>query len=426
MEENVSKYTNAIGSGKQAITQGQKRKGGRGMREGWEYKKLGDVCQVVTGSTPKTIISEYWDGNYPWVTPAELKGDVYISDTARHITEEAIAHTNLTLLPIGTVLLSSRAPIGKVAITTIEMYCNQGFKNLICSDAINNKYLYLWLSGKTEYLNSLGRGATFKEISKTIVENVIIPLPPLSIQKSIVTELDKINELIRLKKEQLKDYDNLAQSIFYEMFGDPVVNEKGWEVKKLGELSDLICNGNTPKGGSEVYVDTGFLFLRSQNVWKNRIELDDVAFIDEATHKSLKKSSLKHNDLLITKTGRINTENSSLGRTALFEGEDNSANINGHVYLVRLKDGMVHKFVLYILISNSYRELIRKTCVGGIDKRQLNKDHIEDFPIIFPPIELQKKYVERIELIEKQKEQVRSTIQDLDTLLASRMQYWFD
>ena len=110
------------------------------MREGWEYKKLGDVCQVVTGSTPKTNISEYWDGNYPWVTPAELKGDVYISDTARHITEEAIAHTNLTLLPIGTVLLSSRAPIGKVAITTIEMYCNQGFKNLICSDAINNKY----------------------------------------------------------------------------------------------------------------------------------------------------------------------------------------------------------------------------------------------------------------------------------------------
>ena len=209
------------------------------MREGWEYKKLGDVCQVVTGSTPKTNISEYWDGNYPWVTPAELKGDVYISDTARHITEEAIAHTNLTLLPIGTVLLSSRAPIGKVAITTIEMYCNQGFKNLICSDAINNKYLYLWLSGKTEYLNSLGRGATFKEISRTIVENVIIPLPPLSIQKSIVTELDKINELIRRKREQLKDYDNLAQSIFYEMFGDPVVNEKGWIVMTIGVVCSL-------------------------------------------------------------------------------------------------------------------------------------------------------------------------------------------
>jgi len=132
-----------------------------------------------------------------------------------------------------------------------------------------------------------------------------------------------------------------------------------------------------------------------------------------------------HNDLLITKTGRFNTENSSLGRTALFEGEDGSANINGHVYLVRLKSGMIHKFVLYILISDSYRDLIRKTCVGGIDKRQLNKDHIEDFPIIFPPIELQSDYVKKVELIEKQKQKIGLIINDLETLLASRMQYWF-
>lgn len=156
------------------------------------------------------------------------------------------------------------------------------------------------------------------------------------------------------------------------------------------------------------------------------MDLDDVAFIDEATHKSLKKSALNHYDLLITKTGRVNTENSSLGRTALFEGEDGSANINGHVYLVRLKEGMVHKYVLYILISNSYRELIRRTCVGGIDKRQLNKNHIEDFPIIFPPLPLQHLFAQRIEQIEHQKSEVQKAITDLETLLASRMQYWFE
>ena len=150
------------------------------------------------------------------------------------------------------------------------------------------------------------------------------------------------------------------------------------------------------------------------------------AYIDYETHQKLKKSILKHNDLLITKTGRFNTENSSLGRTALFEGEDDSANINGHVYLVRLKKGIIHKFVLYILISNSYRDLIRKTCVGGIDKRQLNKDHIEEFPIIFPPIDMQTDYVKKVESIEKQKLQINSAINDLEYLLASRMQYWFD
>lgn len=397
------------------------------MRKGWEYKKLGEVCEVVTGTTPKTNIPEYWGKGHYWVTPAELNDTtVYIDKTERQITDEALSKTKLRLLPVGTVLLSSRAPIGKVAIANAEMYCNQGFKNCICSEAIYNKYLFYFLRLKKDYLNSLGRGATFKEISKSIVESIKIPLPPQSTQLAIVSELDKINELIRLKKEQLKDFDNLAQSLFYEMFGDPVENEKGWEVKKLGEISSLICNGNTPKGGSEVYVDNGILFLRSQNVWKNRLDLDDVAFIDEATHKSLKKSALNHHDLLITKTGRVNTENSSLGRTALFEGEDGSANINGHVYLVRLKEGMVHKYVLYILISNSYRELIRRTCVGGIDKRQLNKNHIEDFPIIFPPLSLQRLFAQRIEQIEREKSEVQKSIQDLETLLASRMQYWFE
>lgn len=221
------------------------------MRKGWEYKKLGEVCEVVTGTTPKTNIPEYWGKGHYWVTPAELNDTtVYIDKTERQITDEALSKTKLRLLPIGTVLLSSRAPIGKVAIANAEMYCNQGFKNCICSETIYNKYLFYFLRLKKDYLNSLGRGATFKEISKSIVESIKIPLPPLSTQLSIVSELDKINELIRLKKEQLKDFDNLAQSLFYEMFGDPVENERGWEIKKLGEIGE-VKTGNTPSRSND-------------------------------------------------------------------------------------------------------------------------------------------------------------------------------
>ena len=400
------------------------------MKHGWDYKKLGELVQVLNGYAFKSSLYENQGIRVLRITNVQ-KGNI-VDDDPKYYPLSLTDEIRNYLLKESDLLMSLTGNVGRVGLLTKEMLpaaLNQRVACLrILSNGLNLGFLFHYLnSDKFEQDAVLSaKGIAQKNMSTEWLKDYKLPLPPISVQQTIVSELDKINELIRLKKEQLKDYDNLAQSIFYEMFGDPVVNEKGWEVKKLGELSDLICNGNTPKGGSEVYVDTGFLFLRSQNVWKNRIELDDVAFIDEATHKSLKKSSLKHNDLLITKTGRINTENSSLGRTALFEGEDNSANINGHVYLVRLKDGMVHKFVLYILISNSYRELIRKTCVGGIDKRQLNKDHIEDFPIIFPPIELQKKYVERIELIEKQKEQISSIIKDLETLLASRMQYWFD
>ena len=146
--------------------------------------KLGEICEIVSGSTPKTSVEEYWDGDIKWITPAELNDDSYIvNDSARKITKEAVKKTGLTPFPEGTVILSSRAPIGKVAIAGCEMYCNQGFKNLICTEKINNKYLYWFLKGNTDFLNSLGRGATFKEISKQIVSNIEINVPGEEEQK---------------------------------------------------------------------------------------------------------------------------------------------------------------------------------------------------------------------------------------------------
>ena len=231
---------------------------------------------------------------------------VYIDKTERQITDEALSKTKLRLLPVGTVLLSSRAPIGKVAIANAEMYCNQGFKNCICSEAIYNKYLFYFLRLKKDYLNSLGRGATFKEISKSIVESIKIPLPPLSTQFAIVTELDKINELIRLKKEQLKDFDNLAQSLFYEMFGDPVENEKGWDLKKL----DNVCNITSSKRiFADEYTNTGIPFYRSKEVIERSkgLPISVELFISEERYNEIKEKFgvPKIGDILITAVGTI-------------------------------------------------------------------------------------------------------------------------
>ena len=388
--------------------------------------RLGDICTVVSGTTPKTSVSEYWDGDIKWITPAELNEDsFYLHDSVRHITELGKEKTGLSYMPTGTVILSSRAPIGKTAIAACEMCCNQGFKNLICSDKIFNEYLYFFLSAKTEYLNSLGRGATFKEISKAIVENIMIPLPGIEDQKQIAARFVQVEDLIRLRKEQIQQLDQLVKSRFIELFGDPVENPKGLPVKALKRLSVLITNGNTPKGGSENYVPNGILFIRSQNVWRNRIDLDDVAYIDEKTHRSLRKSSLKHKDILITKTGRINTENSSLGRAALYLGEDDSANINGHVYLVRLDGSVVPEYVISILTSEAYRKYIRKVCVGGIDKRQINLDQVEEFPIILPPVKDQTEFAAFVEQTDKLKLAVTEALAELETLKKSLMQQYF-
>ena len=180
---------------------------------------LGDICEIVSGSTPKTNIEEYWNGDIKWITPAELDEESYIiNDTARKITKVAVEKTGISSFPKGTVLLSSRAPIGKVAIAGCEMYCNQGFKNLICKEKVYNRYLYWFLKRNTKYLNSLGRGATFKEISKQIVSEIEINLPEMEHQKIIVEILEKLMKIIRLRKLEIKKLEKLKNARFVEMF----------------------------------------------------------------------------------------------------------------------------------------------------------------------------------------------------------------
>ncbi|MDD5486041.1 MAG: restriction endonuclease subunit S [Dehalococcoidales bacterium] len=185
----------------------------------WTFVKLGDVGIIASGSTPKTNVTENWGGNHKWITPAELNNDaLYIMDSERHLTDIGIRSAGLKPFPAGTVLLSSRAPIGKVAISGDEMYCNQGFKNIICSDKIAPIFLYWSLKQNSDYLNSLGRGATFKEISKIIVENIKIALPPLSLQNqfaNFVQQVEAQKSLFRQSLVKLKlNYKSLMQKCF--------------------------------------------------------------------------------------------------------------------------------------------------------------------------------------------------------------------
>ena len=259
--------------------------------------KLGDICEIVSGSTPKTGVDEYWDGDIKWITPAELNDDTYIiTDSVRKITELAVKKTGLSSFPEGTVILSSRAPIGKVAIAGCEMYCNQGFKNLICSDKINNRYLYWFLKGNAEYLNSLGRGATFKEISKSIVSEIEINVPSLNEQAVVVANLEKISRIIVLRKQELFILDNLIKARFVEMFGDPVSNSYGLPEATLPELGEFgrgvskYRPRNDPKllGGGYPLIQTGDvanagLYITSYNNTYSELGLKQSKMWDKGT-----------------------------------------------------------------------------------------------------------------------------------------------
>ena len=384
------------------------------MKQRWEIKKLGEVCDVVGGSTPKTSEETYWGGEHYWISPAELDGSKYVYATSRTITDEGVKSAHLQMLPIGTVLLSSRAPIGKVAITRVPMYCNQGFKNLICKNEVINEYVYWFLLNSTDYLNSLGTGATFKEISKKVVEQVLIPVPPIAEQKKIVAELDCLSGIIEKKKQQLKEYDSLAQSIFYEMFGNPIDNEKGWEVKKLGEEFE-ISSGGTPNTKNTLYWEDGDISWIGSNMCHN-----DIIYQNDG--KYITNEGLEHSSAKMYQDGYVIVAlvGATIGKTALLKFQtttnQNVAGIN-----VPSNRNYTSEYVFY-LIQNLYGLF---QSIGNGKFKMANLSFIRSLPLIVPPLTLQQEFASKIEAIEKQKELIKQSIAETETLFNSRMDFYF-
>ena len=385
------------------------------MKEGWEIRKLGEIGVVVGGGTPKTNVPSYWGEGFYWITPAELGGSKYVGATARTITDEALKHTNLTLLPVGTVLLSSRAPIGKVAITTVPMFCNQGFKTIICGPDVSNEYVYWFLIHNKDYLVSLGRGATFKEISKHIVEQVFIPVPPLQEQIKIAAELNCLSKIIEKKKQQLVELDRLAHSVFYEMFGDPITNEKGWEMKKLGDEFG-VASGGTPSTKENAYWENGTIPWIGSNLCQNEVIYEnDGKFITEAGFNHSSTRLFRKGFVLVALVG------ATIGKVALIEF-DTTTNQNIAGIDVPANKAFTSYFVFY-LIQSLYCLFEN---IGEGKFKMANLSFVRSLPLIAPPTDLQELFAQRIEAIEKQKELVKQSIMDIETLFNSRMDYWFN
>ncbi|MCR5737667.1 MAG: restriction endonuclease subunit S [Eubacterium sp.] len=364
-----------------------------------------DILEIKNGKNQKAV--ENPDGKYP----------IYGSGGVMGYADDYICEPD-------TVIIGRKGNINN------PIYVDEAFWNVDTAfglqakrEVLNPRYLFYFC--KRFDFEKLNKTVTIPSLTKSDLLKIKIDLPGTDEQLDIVEKLTKLEGVIDLRKQELNKLDELIKARFVELFGDPVSNPMKWPVKMLKDLSVQINSGNTPKGGSENYVEEGITFFRSQNVWKDRLEMDDIAYIDAKTHASMKRSSLKHGDILMTKTGRINTENSSLGRAALYDGEDDMANVNGHVYFIRLKDGVNNKFILRILVSPEYRDLIRSVCVGGIDKRQLNKEHIEDFPIICPPTDMVDDYVAFVEQVDKSKVVVQKALDKVQLLFDSLMQEYF-
>ena len=384
------------------------------MREGWEYKKLGDfISEYSVKNRCNEIIPVYSVTNSQGFCKDYFSKEVASQDKSTY-----------KIVPYGCFAYNpSRINVGSVDWQNKEerVIVSPLYNVFSVSENLNQDFLLYFLksNGTMGIINTLATGTVRLNLKLSMLKEFSIIVPPLSDQQSIVVELDKINELIRLKKEQLKDYDNLAQSIFYEMFGDPVENEKGWEVKKFGEVASFkngLNFGKNENGYSYKILGVGNF---KDNYVVNSSLLEYINLNDELSSDYF----LKSGDIVFV---RSNGSKELVGRCVSVDCNEPTT-YSGFCIRCRLDEnsGVLPMYLLYVCKNKGIREYLTQSG-RGCNISNVNQKILNSTDIIIPPLSNQELFIQRIELIEKQKAEIQSTIADLETLLASRMQYWFD
>nr|WP_294972106.1 restriction endonuclease subunit S [uncultured Pseudomonas sp.] len=360
----------------------------------WPLVKLRDCCEVVGGATPKREVPEYWDSpNVPWVTPKDVSDLACptLEDAPEYISEAGFKSCSTSMLPKGSVLVTSRAPIGNIAIAGRDLCTNQGFKSLVPSARVDGLYLYYCMKHSSQRLQALGNGATFKEVSKKIVEEFEIPLPPLPEQKRIAAILDKADAIRRKRQQAIQLADDFLRAVFLDMFGDPVTNPKGWEVRPLIELIDPdrpITYGILMPGDD---IEGGVPYIRVVDMKDGVVLVDQVRRTTIEIAQQYKRSSLRAGDVLMSIRGHV-------GRLAVVPKELEGANITQDTARLATNSNCSSLY-LYACLENRKMQQEMQRFVKGAAVKGINLSDVKQLRIPVPPIELQKKIERKIELM---------------------------
>ena len=383
------------------------------MKGEWPKVRLDECAEIVAGATPSTSVESYWGGDVCWATPKDMSEleDAYISNTPRKLTRAGLENCAASVLPAGSVLFSSRAPIGHVAVNTVPMATNQGFKSFVPKpDRVKAKFLYWWLRTNRVYLESLGNGATFKEVSKTIVSRIEIPLPPLAEQRRIAEVLDKAEALRAKRRAALAQLESLTQSLFLDLFGDPVANPKGFEIGRIRDLLDSASYGTSEKSGPH----GEYAVLRMNNITRSgEMNFTDLKFMDlnESLHE---RYLVRTGDVLFNRTNSAEL----VGKTGIIRVSKPMAYAG---YLIRLRVNADNdaEFLWGFLNSKYSKLMLRGMCKSIIGMANINATEIQAMKIPLPPLDLQREFARRITAVEKLKTAQRAALAELDALFAS-------
>ena len=344
---------------------------------------LGDCCDVVNGTTPKAGVASHWVGDIVWVTPTDLGQlqGIYIDQSARTISNDALNSHNLTLCPAGSVVLSSRAPIGHLAIASVPICTNQGCKTLVPHSGVKSEYLFYSLLRVVPKLQALGSGATFAEISKSQVESFLIPLPTLVEQERIVTHLTRALTAVEASRGAAEDRLAAAKSLpaayLREVFEGPMSGM--WEMRTLGEM--VHGNGQYGTSRSSNKDGRGLAVLGMPNIHQGRIRWEKIASADLNPEETA-KYRLVVGDILFNRTNSAEL----VGKTAVFDGAREAVFAS---YLIRYRaaeDLADPHFICSYINSRRGRSYIERHMTRAVGQVNISASTMHLMPIPCPPL----------------------------------------
>ncbi len=399
----------------------------------WKVVKVKDIFTVETGTTPSTKKKEYWDkGDVNWFTPTDLSklnGKTHIKDSDRKITEKALKENNLTLMPKGSIILSTRAPVGYAAVLEKEGTFNQGCKGLISKESakVDTIYYCYYLLSVKHILQNLSGGSTFKELSKNRLENLLIPLPPLPEQKAIAKVLSTVDEAIQKVDEAIAKTERLKKGLMQKLLTKGIGHKefkyskelgceipKEWEVVRIKEIvqnrKGAIKIG--PFGSQikkEEMVPSGIKVYGQENVIKNDFTIGN-RFISKEKFEKLKSVEIFPDDVLLTMMG-------SVGYSAVFPSNAEKGIMDSHLMRIQVDKSKCLPIFLSKLLNDAYiiKRQITAMSQGAI-MSGLNSQIVKNIKIPLPPLPEQQKIAEILSTVDKKLELERKRKEKLERI----------
>ena len=382
--------------------------------------KLGELGKIITGNTPKTSDAQNYESNdICFVKPSDFTDNEITEIHQSEFYISAYAKDKARVLPTDSILVTCIGIIGKVAINKVPCAFNQQINAIVPEKKVcNPRYIAYAIQNLQPKMQSTANAAVVPILNKTQFSNLEVPLLPVGEQKQIACNLNKIDKLISLRKQQLAKLDELIKARFVEMFGDAKLNPNNLPCRSLSEYIVFLTSGS--RGWSQYFTDSGEYFITIKNVKNCKITLQDVQYVTPPDNAEAKRTRVQENDLLISITA-------DLGRTGIVTKKiaEHGAYINQHLTCIRLKQDKLNPlYVAYYMESDAGKEQFVAKNQSAV-KAGLNFNAINSLKLMVPPLALQNQFAAFVERVNQQKQTVQQSLEKLELMKKALMQEYF-